>query len=98
MWCLARLLPLLIANKIPEDNPEWQNFILLLRIMEYVFSPVLSLDAVAYLRMIINEHHETFLQIYPSCRITPKLHYVLHYPEWIAKLVIMWLLFNFVCI
>ena len=85
MWCLARLLPLLIADKIPECCLEWQNFLLLLTIMDYIFSPVLCLDDVAYLRTCIYNHHHCFKSLYPSCHITPKMHYMIHYPEWTEK-------------
>ena len=81
MWCLIRLLPLLIGDKVPETCPHWQNY-LLCTTVDYLLAPVLSLDSVAHLRMIINHHHIGFSEFYPSCRIT---HYIIHYPEWIAK-------------
>ena len=29
-WCFARFLPLMIGEKIPEDQPNWLNFLILL--------------------------------------------------------------------
>lgn len=89
MWCLARNLPLMIGSKIPESNPYWENFLLLLTIIDYVFAPAISADIVDYLRQLIYEHHKAFRELYPDCSFTPKLHYVIHIPEWIKKWVMI---------
>ena len=88
MWCLARYLPMMIGKKIPALQPNWLNFLLLLTIVDYVFSPTSSNDIVAYLYQLINEHHTTFFQLYPTCSITPKFHYMIHIPEWISRFVL----------
>ena len=75
-----RLLPLMVGNKIPVADIRLSNFWLPLEIINYIFAPVLSLDHVAYLHTIIEDHHRTFAELYPSCSITPKMHYVIHYP------------------
>lgn len=61
MWCLSRLLPLMIGEKVSETDARWQNFLLLLEIMDYLFAPVLSDDHVAYLHTLIEEHHMAFI-------------------------------------
>lgn len=85
MWCLARLLPIMIGDLVPKDDPHWANFLDFLTIVDYVFAPVLSSDAVSFLHDIIEKHHETFHALYPHCSIIPKLHYMIHIPEWILK-------------
>ena len=85
MWCLARLLPLMIGDIIPSDDENWQNFLVLLTIMDYVFAPVVSPDVIAFLHDLIRVHHEKFQQLYPECSIIPKLHYMIHIPQWIQK-------------
>ena len=75
----------MIADRIPEDNLRWKNFLILLEIIDYTFAPVLSHDHVAYLHMIIQEHHCGFTELYPLCSITPKLHFMIHYPQWIER-------------
>lgn len=85
MWCLCRLLPIMIGDKVPADDPNWKNILLLLDIMDIVFSPVISQDQISYLAVLIEEHHSNFIKLYPSCPITPKLHYLLHYPQWISR-------------
>lgn len=85
MWCLARLLPLMIGEKIEGNNPHWDNFLLLLSILDYCLAPVVSEDWAAFLRMIINDHHKEFKRLYPACRLTPKMHYMVHFPEMMCK-------------
>ena len=85
MWCLARLLPLMIGEYIEEGDPHWENFLLVLSITAYCLAPLISTDWPAYLRMIINDHHTAFKQLYPSFYLTPKMHYMVHYPDIMCK-------------
>ena len=85
MWCLARLLPIIIGHRVPEDDNHWENFVLLLSITDMVFAPVLSTDCAAYLRELICEHHENFKTLYPTCSVIPKMHYMIHYPECLER-------------
>lgn len=85
IWCLARLLPLMVGEKIDEADSNWRNLLLLLSIVDYTFAPVISTTMIAYLKEMIHDHHSTFLEVYSSCPIIPKMHYMLHYPQWMAK-------------
>lgn len=85
MWCLARLLPLIIGSMIQVDDDYWSNFLLLLEMIDYIFAPTLSSEAVAQLKILINDHHQSFKMLYPNCPITPKMHYIVHYPELILR-------------
>ena len=86
MWCLARLLPLMVGSKIPNDDPHWCNFLLMLTIVDYVFAPVLAPDRREYLKELIDDHHKSFIQLYPTCSVIPKMHYMIHYLEMIEVL------------
>ena len=85
MWCLSMLLPLMIGDKVPESDLRWKNFLRLLEIIDILFAPVLSEDNVAYLHFLIEAHHKAFVDLYPSCSIIPKMHYMVHYPSWISR-------------
>ncbi len=85
MWCLGRLLPLMIGDQVSEDDEKWKNFLLLLSIMDYLLAPTITLNCISHLRELIQEHHETFKDLYPSCTIIPKMHYMIHYPDCIKK-------------
>ena len=83
MWCLARLLPMFVGEHIEED-PHWENFLLMLTIVDYCCAPLVSEDWAAYLRMLISDHHKEFTSLYPF-RVTPKMHYMVHYPDTMCK-------------
>ena len=51
MWCLARLLPLVIGEHVPEI------FKTFLMILDYVFGPNTDEDIIEYLRKLIEDHH-----------------------------------------
>ena len=85
MWCLARLLPLMIGNSVDEEDSHWINFLRLLTIMDYVFAPVSSHSVAAYLATLIDDYLTFFTDLYPDCSIIPKQHYMVHIPQWIIK-------------
>jgi len=76
MWCLGRLLPLMIGEKVPEDDSRWQLFLTFLTIMDYVFAPVTDEDNISYIRYLIGSHHCRFRELYPHCSLIPKQHYL----------------------
>ena len=80
---LGRSLPLMIGQKVSEVDKNWLNFLLLLNIMDYLLTPVVSCDITSYLRVLIEDHHSEFARLYPSSYITPKFHFMVHYSEWI---------------
>ena len=82
---LARMLPLIIGDLVPEDNPFWKLFLLLLEILDLVMSPRSTPAIASYLRQLIQEHYTYFCELYPDCPLTPKLHYMIHIPNWILQ-------------
>ena len=64
MWCLLRLLPLLIGDLVPEDCELWLNYLKLLKIMDIIFAPETTNGLAGYLSELIEEHHTTFTQLY----------------------------------
>ena len=87
MWCLGRLLPLMIGERIQVDDDHWLNFLRLLTIIDYLLAPVVSPECVGHLTILIDEHHRTWKELYPTSNIIPKMHYLIHYPEFIERYV-----------
>jgi len=63
-WCLLRLLPLIIGDCIPSDNPNWSNFLRLLELVDYVTAPETTCEIAGYLRDLIEDHHKCFKELY----------------------------------
>ena len=66
MWGLARFPSLIIGHKVPKTDKNWDNFLLLLTIMDYLLAPVISDEATSYLKTIIEDHHHEFKRLYPT--------------------------------
>jgi len=86
MWCLLRLLPLMIGPMIPKLNPYWSFLLELKDIVEIVFAYKLSTTHVHFLLLKIQDHLASFQDLFPSRRLLPKHHFMLHYPSLISSL------------
>ena len=49
MWYLGQYLPLLIGSFVNEGPQHWENFLMLLTIIDYVFAPVVSFTKTDYI-------------------------------------------------
>ena len=47
MWLLARVLPLAIADLVPQDDERWINFLRMMDIVDILFSPRVTEDDAA---------------------------------------------------
>lgn len=71
---LARNLPFLIGDLVPEDHDQnWKCFLILLKIIQITTSNV-SCSVCAVLKLAIQEHHTMFVALYGATSLTPKMH------------------------
>lgn len=81
-----RNLPLLFGDIVPTGNEHWSLLLILLQIINIVFSPSLTQGMTVYLKHLIIEHHDLFKQLYPHRNLIPKHHFMIHYPACIRKI------------
>ena len=74
-----------MGDFVPEDDPHWESYLTLLKIINYAFAPVASLDLAGHLRQLIEVHHENFVELYPHKPLPPKFHYLIHFPRWFCR-------------
>lgn len=60
-WTLATYLPLIISDKVPEEDEKWECFLLLLDILRICTSRPMSKECANYLSGLILDHHQHFL-------------------------------------
>lgn len=84
-WTLGRLLPVMVGDVIPEDDKNWEHQLTTIETANYMLAPEIHLDEVAYLGVILAEHHKTFVELSPDASIIPKMHYLLHVPRLMLK-------------
>ena len=85
MWLLGRILPLLVADYVPDDDEHWLLYLQMMEIVDLLFSPKLTADHAAYLSALISDHHHDFSQLYPDRSIIPKMHFMIHMPRLIYQ-------------
>lgn len=78
--CLVRNIPLLFGDIVPEGNQNWLLLLLLLQIINIIFSPSVTLGMTVLLKHLIMEHHDLFKQLYTHRNLIPKHHFMIHYP------------------
>jgi len=88
MWCLAQYLPLLIGSFVHEGHQHWENFLMLLSIMDYVFAPVITSAKTDFISGLTEDFLQDFTQLYPETRLTPKMHYTIHLSSWIKRYIV----------
>ena len=83
--CLAltRLLPFMIGHLIPCCD-EWHLYISFVRIVEALLAPSITQTELMSLETSIRQFLVDFIAIYGPV-MTPKMHFMLHYPEEIRK-------------
>ena len=86
IWMQGRFLPLIIGNLVASKDERWQLFNILLDINDIVFSPVVNEDSIGVLEGLIEEHHATFIGLYPGRSVIPKMHYMIHFPSQMLRL------------
>lgn len=85
-WCLVRNAPLIFGDVIERNNSYWNLLLLLIQIVNIVFSPVVTNGLTYYLKHLINDHHKLFRSLFPDRRLIPKHHFMIHYPRCIRKI------------
>jgi hypothetical protein len=81
------MLPFLLYQWIPKENADWELFCDLMTIVDILFAPVIAKGTTAYLRLVIREYLEEFKGLYPHINLIPKQHFMVHYPNQIARYV-----------
>lgn len=84
--CLIRNLPLIFGDLVPEGDRHWHLLLLLLHIVNIVFSPCITEGMTVFLKHLIEEHHRLFTVLHPQNNLIPKHHFMIHYPECIRQI------------
>jgi hypothetical protein len=75
----------MLGSKVPVSNPQWQVLLLLFDCLDVIFAPIVTEGLVDMLTYLIEDHHAHFLSSFPSQKLLPKHHFLVHYPEFLMK-------------
>ncbi len=82
-FLIATTLPLLVSGFIPETDPKWLCFTTLLEISRILLSSSIEESEIIMLEFLISDFLTSYKQCFPLDRITPKMHFLVHYPRYI---------------
>lgn len=85
-FCLVQNMSLIFGDIVKEGNAHWRLLLLLLQILNIIFSPVITDGMTVCLKHLIVEHHKLFKVLYPHCRMIPRHHFMTHYSRSIRKI------------
>ena len=71
----------MIGDKVDGDNDLWECYLLLLEITKYCTARITFVSSATYVAALIEQHHRAFRKCYPEINMTPKLHYMIHFPR-----------------
>ena len=83
MWNLLRLLPLMIAHLIPENDECWQTFLKFLQVEERFCSSYFSSSGLAVLDSDLHDFIKPYFEVFEDAKLKPKSLYLQHYPQMI---------------
>lgn len=86
-WLLLRFFPLIVQDYLTDEIiiNKFKVVVSLLKCVNIIFAPVISECSVSNLRVLIGEHL-THLKQQFNCKLIPKHHFLIHYPNIIRKM------------
>ena len=82
--CLFLKLPLIVGHYIPTGNKHWELYALCRDIGDVLLAPKIDAKWIPILEANIYSFLFSFNDLFPGC-LTPKFHYLLHYPRLILE-------------
>eukprot|EP00112_Aurelia_sp_Birch-Aquarium-sp1_P011911 Seg250.10 transcript_id=Seg250.10/GoldUCD/mRNA.D3Y31 product="hypothetical protein" protein_id=Seg250.10/GoldUCD/D3Y31 len=83
-WCLFRLLSLMIGSCIQKRSEHWELYLLLRKIVDIIFAPVVERSWLPYLQDLVENFQQEYAKLYPQ-KYVPKVHFLVHYAQHIRQ-------------
>ena len=84
-WVFLRTLPLLVGDFVPEGDKKWGVLIGLCQVVENVIASHFTEGDIRYLEQSISTWLAELKRVFPSFRLKPKFHYLIHYGTHIRR-------------
>lgn len=82
---LIKYFGLLIGHRVPLNDPVWELYLALRKILDIVGSRVLRKDIQPLLSHAIEEHHNLYMELTKK-KLPFKFHILVHYPRFIREI------------
>ena len=84
--CLLRVIPFLVSDIVPPNDPCLLLIIKVNQITEMIFAPEIRKSDLPYLQELIESVAEVFKHLFPDLSTINKLHHFMHYVQGILKM------------
>lgn len=85
LHCLMRNIPFIFWDMKDTFGILWQPIESLLKCMQIIYSTTIYEHDIKTLEMLIDRHLSSTMEIFGR-KLTPKQHFLIHYPEYIRKM------------
>ena len=85
MSALVSYFAIIIGDLVPDDDPAWGLYLILVDILDIVTSPIITKDEIQYLRCSIKNHNDIYQQVFEE-QLKSKHHLITHYPTCIEAM------------
>lgn len=85
MICFVHYLPFIIGDMIPNNDPVYNCLRLLNKLIHFSCKEYFEESCLIEFEDVIHKHHSLYLKLF-NTSLTPKHHFILHYPSVIKKL------------
>ena len=85
MLDLNRLLPLMIGEKVDENDEVWKCYIKFVILFERLSASSFSDSDLIVLDLLADEFFLSYLEIFPDVNLKPKTHFLRHYSDMISR-------------
>ena len=80
-WCLLRILPFLVNDE--RSGIVWETYECLREVADIVLARRVPQAVIGFLAVCISSFLQNFLSAFPEDAMTPKMHFLVHYPRYI---------------
>ena len=87
MWNLIRLLPLMIGEKVDENDEVWKCYIKFVILVERLSASSFSDSDLIVLDLLTDEFFLSYLENFPDVNLKPKAHFLRHYSDHFGPLI-----------
>lgn len=82
MLTFFKQFSIIIGDLVPDDCKVWRLYILMRQIISIMFFKICSFkNSCEFLRTIIDEHNQLYLECFPHTHLQHKFHLLIHYPR-----------------
>ena len=85
MWNLIRLLPLMIGEKVDENDEVWKCYIKFVILVERLSASSFSDSDLIVLDLLTDEFFLSYLENFPDVNLKPNAHFLRHYSDMIRR-------------